>query len=490
MQRSYYRCLPQLQNPVRTAGAVPSAVLICAGFVLLGGALIPTLGVQHDEALFAMTVWTPQYMAPIYIGEHEFPAMLMTYVGGDKGYLYKAIFGLLEPNVWSLRIPVLLMGAATIALFYGTLRRFIPDGGALAGAALLATDPMFLVTTTFDWGPLALQHLYVMAGVFLLTRPHARVFPAFLCFGLAFWDKAIALWVLAALGTSAAVLFLRELRCAFAMRRLAIAFAGLATGGLPLWLYNLQNDFRTFRDNASISSELFFYKTQLLVDCLNGPAVIGWMFRGPRPAFITLTLPLLLIAIIAGRRSRAMWFASLTATLVFLQMLFIRNAGTGPQHTMLVWPWVHWAIACGVAALAWKRAATVAIAAGVLANLAMIGVYVRNGWTHGGTSTWSDAIVTAAREIRLQPNETVLAGDWSILWPLVLLSNGRLPIEAATRDLTRHLVVSHRDGEEAMAGINAQWDAKAAGLRRQLVATWNDRHGRATVIAFRYVRAP
>jgi hypothetical protein len=471
---------------MRRAGLACGA--FCVLFVLLGCSLIPILGVQHDEALFAMTIWAPHYMAPVALGEYRFPAMLMTYLGGDKGYLYRAIFSLLEPNVWSLRLPVLFLGAATIALFFATLRRFVPDWAALGGAALLATDAMFLVTTTFDWGPLALQHLWTVAAVFLLTRTPPRVFPAFLCFGLALWDKAIALWVLAAIAAAAVSLFPRELRQAVTRRRIALAVTGLAIGGLPLWLYNLQNGFRTFRDNTSFSTELLFYKTHLLVECLNGPAVIGWMFRGPRPGFTSLTLLLLLVAVIAGRRHRAMWFGVLAGALIFVQMLLVKNAGTGPQHTMLVWPWVHWSIACGLAAVARTRPAVAAAAAGVIANVLMIGVYVRNGWTAGGAPTWSDAIVTAARGIRLEPGETVLAGDWSILYPLMLLSNGRLPIEGDTQDLRRHLVVSHPDGEEAMANINAQWDARAAaqGLDRQHVATWNDRQGRPTVIAFRY----
>jgi hypothetical protein len=74
------------------------------------------------------------------------------------------------------------------------------------------------------------------------------------------------------------------------------------------------------------------------------------------------------------------------------------------------------------------------------------------------------------------------------MWPLILLTNGRLTVEADTQHYTRHLFVSHVDGQETIAGANAAWDAKAAaqGLRRQPVSTWNDRHGRPTIVAFRY----
>ncbi|HET8548181.1 MAG TPA: glycosyltransferase family 39 protein [Bryobacteraceae bacterium] len=472
---------------MRTAAV---AAALCALFLLLGCLLVPTLGVQHDEALFAMAVWTPQYVEPCAVGSFEFPAMLMPYVGADKGYLYRPIFSVFGPNVLSLRLPVVLIGAATIAMFFALLRRFVPEWAAVAGAALLATDPMFVVTTTFDWGPLALQHLCVVAAVLLLARHPPRVLAAFVCFGLAMWDKAVAVWPLAALIASTVTLYPGEVRRALSARRLITAVAGIIVGGLPLWLYNVQNGFRTFRENTAFSTEQLFYKTHLLIDCLNGPGAMAWMLRGPRPAFITLTVPLLIVALMAGWRRRAVWFGVLAAGFIFVQMLFVRNAATGAQHTMLVWPWVHWTIACGLTAVRWKRAAVAAVAAGVLANIIMTSVYVGKGWTAGGTVGWSDAIFTAARELRPDPNEIVIAADWGLVWPLVLLTNGRLTVHVDTQEYGRNLFVSHVDGEEALAGVNAEWDRKAAvqGLRRTHVATWSDRHGRPTIIAFRYRR--
>ena len=40
---------------------------------------------------------------------------------------------------------------------------------ALLAAILLATDPTFLLPDTFDWGPLALQHLLVVSGCLLIA---------------------------------------------------------------------------------------------------------------------------------------------------------------------------------------------------------------------------------------------------------------------------------------------------------------------------------
>jgi uncharacterized membrane protein len=64
---------------------------------------------------------------------------------------------------------VLLAGAATIWLFYRLLRRISGNRAAVFGCALLAADSTFLLTNTFDWGPVALQHLLLVGAILLLV---------------------------------------------------------------------------------------------------------------------------------------------------------------------------------------------------------------------------------------------------------------------------------------------------------------------------------
>src|SRR5437667_6881376 len=183
------------------------AVLLGVVFLAPGLMLIPYLGVQEDEAMFAVdwflpdmavsrfTVWPTHVVAP---------SMLMSYVGALKSWIYAPLLYLFKPSAYLMRIPVLLMGAATIYLFYEFVRRTCGQRAAFIASALLATDTTYLLMTCFDWGPAAIQHLLLVSGALLFwrfvdERRSLYLYGAGFLFGLAVWDKAIFLWMLGGL---------------------------------------------------------------------------------------------------------------------------------------------------------------------------------------------------------------------------------------------------------------------------------------------------
>ena len=139
----------------------------------------------------------------IRLFHHYIPLMVMSYVGSLKTWIY---WPLVHCSVAAFgRALAVASGAITVFIFYHLIRG-IETGGerrrGFAGAFLLATDPVFLMTNTFDWGPVALEHLLLVGGCFLLfrfttnqsqTRPLAL---GFFCFGLALWNKALFAWAL------------------------------------------------------------------------------------------------------------------------------------------------------------------------------------------------------------------------------------------------------------------------------------------------------
>jgi 4-amino-4-deoxy-L-arabinose transferase-like glycosyltransferase len=100
----------------------------------------------------------------------DIPLMVMSYIGSLKTLLYWPVFSWLGANVWTTRFPMILAGAATIFFFYRLAHRAAGPLAALIAVLLLATDPMFLMTNTFDWGPVALEHLLLVTGCFFLVR--------------------------------------------------------------------------------------------------------------------------------------------------------------------------------------------------------------------------------------------------------------------------------------------------------------------------------
>ena len=87
---------------------------------------------------------------------------------------------------------------------------------ACIGCCLLAADSLYLLTTCFDWGPVALQHLLVVGGVLLLMRFYQTLSSlslaaGFFLLGLALWDKALGMWMLSGLGIAGILIFQREI---------------------------------------------------------------------------------------------------------------------------------------------------------------------------------------------------------------------------------------------------------------------------------------
>jgi predicted membrane-bound mannosyltransferase len=190
------------------------AVGFCIIYVALASAWISEMGIQTDEALFGAGIYPPLAPGVELWGKHR-PLMVMTYVGCVKSYIWKPIVRNLGASPATVRLPAVLIGALTLCLFYLLLRRTLGVRTALAGTALLAADATFIVTTRWDWGPVAIQHLCLVGGVLSIVRfteDRRLRWLALGCFlfGLGLWDKALFAWSLIGLGVATLVVFPRR----------------------------------------------------------------------------------------------------------------------------------------------------------------------------------------------------------------------------------------------------------------------------------------
>ena len=208
--------------------------------------------------------------------------MLMSYLGALKAWLYAPILAVWQPSAWSVRLPVLLLGAVTIWLFYRLLDRLQGKRAALLGCALLATDTTFLLTTCFDWGPVVLQRLLAVAGVLLLVRYHQdssrfSLGAAFFLFGLALWDKALFFWSLAGYAAGALFVFPGLIKRSMGVKNLALALICLAAGASPLIYYNHRYPLATFRETVGWSAQGLGQKITVLRNSLDGSGLLGYL---------------------------------------------------------------------------------------------------------------------------------------------------------------------------------------------------------------------
>ena len=461
--------------------------------------------------------------------------MLMSYLGALKTLLYFPLFWIHTASVYAIRLPMVLAGAVTIVIFYKWAGLFAGPRGALLAAMLLATDPAFLLTDTFDWGPVALQHLLVVSGCLLIARGRLS-WGAFL-FGLALWNKAIFGWTLFGLALAALLVLPNAVRAVLLERsRWTRALLAFALGSLPLLYFNLKHPNSTFGENAHFSFQSFPVKYQELKGAVDGSGLFGYIVapdseqnrREPEspqgraaswisdrlghpekdlmPYAILIALFILLLWWRAPGH-RAALFAAVCGGGIFLAMAVTRNAGTAIHHTVLILPMPQLLVGTVLGALPWRwlRVGLAALLIG--ANLLVVNEYVAQFERNGSYGSFTGATGPLAESLAQSSGENIHFIDWGIYDPVDFLLRGRpnlsqayplliqatpdpgqqRSIEAMLAD-PNALFVDHLPALEIFPGVGAHLEAIASseGYEEIPIRTVADRNGRAIFQVFRF----
>jgi 4-amino-4-deoxy-L-arabinose transferase-like glycosyltransferase len=465
-------------------------------FILLSVLMIPYAGVQDDESLFALPFWEPmgrRYELRIF--HQHLPLMLMSYLGTLKTALYWPLFKIFGSGIWVVRLPMVLVGAVTVYFFYKLLLRCgsRPVFAAASGAFLLATDPTFVLTDTFDWGPVALEHLLLVAGCYLLVRFQQSAQAAgrgakrvaesedlaapgesvvreflqrrerrdlaagFLLFGLALWNKALFVWALSGLTVGALAVFWPEVRRALAPGNLRVAAAAFLVGASPFLLFNLRHSGATASENMHLDPGPISRKWIQFENAANGNAVFGFILEEdyaehPKPlttwvgriagwihdhlgahrrtGFVYAFAVLLLLA--------PWWWKSRAArfSLVFIaisggMMTALKNAGGAAHHTVLLWPFPQLFAAVAIAAIPWRWIGRAAAAVLIGMNLLVLNQHVYQFARNGAAGNFTDALFPLAQTLTHYRDQRIWSIDWGIFYTMDLAGEGRLPLRPA-----------------------------------------------------------
>jgi hypothetical protein len=543
------RHLPQTNFQLRRW---PVAILPLL-FFFLGLGFLPLVGIQNDEVLFATAVFhIPSTVFNAHLFHHEIPLMLLSYLGALKSWIYFPILTRIRPSYFTIRLPMLLVGTVTIWLFTWFLEKAHGRRVALVGGLLLATDTVYLLTTCFDWGPVALEHLLALAGLalllqFALTGRRSTLFWGFFSFGLALWDKALFLWLFSGLAVAAVAVFPRELGSRCTPKNLGLAAAGLLLGALPLAAYNVASNFDTFRSNSTFSLSQFPSRLHALRITWDGEILFDYMAHAPwapgnvrepggpleqvsraihfaspvryqnsmLPAFWVgiVLLPLLW----RTQARRTLLFCLIAFAVGWLQMALTKDAGNSPHHITLLWPLPQWYLAVAFVEAAawrpleWKNAGAILLATTMLflaaENLLLTNEYFYQLAAYGPNKSWSDAIFQLSDEAGHIQASHLVVDDWGILNPLIALDRNRLPLvlagptfldpalDAPTRawqkDWLQDVWIGHTPAFQQWPGAYDRIVrvARDAGFEKRLIETVPDRNGHPVFEIFRFVPA-
>ena len=522
--------------------AQAGAVLFCTLFLALGVPWIERPGIQTDEALFAAGIYPPfDHRFVVHIFKHDYALMEMTYVGALKARLWAFIFKVWPPSPASVRVPSVVLGAVSVWWFFRLLAAALGSRAAIAGAALLATDPLYILYARWDHGPVVIQHLCLVGAMLALVRFHREERARWLaagCFalGLGLWEKAIFAWAAGGIAVAALAVFPRDVSRWMKPRHLALASGTFLLGAFPLILYNARQHLATFRDNAAWSSQGFAAKARLLGDTLAGGAIFGEMMRDPwegpvrQPSTDAQKLTVAISQAAGFPRHGLMGYAAIVSLLLlpwvwrtparkaalfavaaiaaaWLPMAFTKNAGFGAHHTILLWPLPALGIASVLASAserlrhggAWLAAVLIAVCG---ANLLVLSTYYTNLLRNGGTASWTEAMYPALAAIHT--GDTVCTIDWGFFDTVRLFERGRTPLCQAADPVDDdgkrfalyqisqpgYVFLTHTEGNESFPGITARLVrfAESSGFQRVRRRVFADANGRETVELFQFAR--
>jgi len=475
-----------------------AAAALCLLFVLVASLWIGKPGIQADEALFTMGNFYPQGVGyKMSFFGRPVPLMQMSYLGSLKAWLYAPIFAVAEPSALTLRLPVILLGALTLWLLFRFLSEAASRRAALVAVALLCLEPTFLWTTRCDWGPVALQHFLIVAGVYAAYR--RRIALAAFLFGLALWDKTVAVWILSGLAASALLLYRPAIQKALRPRVAVLALLALLAGAYPLIRYNVSTAGNTARQTARFSfDDLDFKLTQLRLS-LRGDALVGYLIPddegvGFRATFVPYLL-LLCVPLLFRARSRLALFCLLSSTIGWAFMAVTREGGISSHHVVLLWPWPHSFAAITLAAAIRNRAAVAAITTVAALSCAAVNWHGYSMLHQRGTyPPWSDAIYPLARYLNETNPPQVFINDWGILDQVRLLSAGRLRVDNSLELPPERYVgrseaffVEHTAEWESIKGTNARLRS-VPGYQVETLRLITDSKQRPIFRVYRFIR--
>ena len=540
---------PSSQAPLVSKTVQWALLTAVALFFLISLLLLPYPGLQNDECLFTQPIYGPT--APnfkIHALRRDLTLMLMSYLGTAKTLLFIPIFKVWAPSVWSIRVPGLITGAATIWMFGLLLYRLAGSFAAVAGSFLLAVDPSYILTTVFDWGPVAIQHFCLVAGVLALHEFYRLNSPwklaaGFAALGIGMWDKALFSWMLSGLILASLVFLPKDIWSRLNWRNAAIAVSAFLLGALPLVIYNVRNDLETFRGNTKFVPSEIWPKTIQLHHTLDGSGLFGYLIReefdaSPRPPSNLVERASTAVRKIAGYRRqgwmpqalllvlallpfwlsrwKVMAFATLVALVAWLLMASTSGAGGAAHHVVLLWPVPQLLVAVGLgAAIAnrkpvWRWAAAAVTALVCLQNALVVNQYLYNAQLMGGGPSWTDAIFPLREAlVRLHPEHINLM-DWGTEFNLKALAKGKTDIrwgaEPGDREVANEndlrllgiflesaeqsVWVEHREPIEITTGSANRFAQRALerGYQKQPLEEIKDRNGRPMFELYRFVK--
>lgn len=389
--------------------------------------------------------------------------MTLEYIGAVKTYLLSFTLSLGGVNVKTLRITGIIICVFSLFITWLYARDSYDRASANIAVWLLATDPLVIMLTRTDWGPIVIAFLARILSLLLLLKwwkSKGRNIYLILTsgiLGLGVYDKTNFLWfVMAIIVAGGAAWLLTHDRPRLTVKAFLLSVFSFFLVSFPLWLYNAYYDWPTFQilrrgqQNTTIAGLISTIesRTGTLIGMLNGggpdllyfgeavPSVFGPARTLLFPLVAISMIGLILMAIIQ-RKWNLCWLPALTA-LIAVQ-IYLTPLSIGMHHWTMIYPFPHLAVGMFLGAiiknsenadrnrssLRWAVICAVIVAVGF--NLKTVSSYYELLNKTGGVKHWSAEIYQLSAKLRAAyPDRPIELMDWGLGNTLFFLSEGQL----------------------------------------------------------------
>ena len=189
-----------------------------AFFVTVASLWLNRPGLYMDETNFVDAALGGHFRHQVYVYERlgGLPLLINPYIGTVKAAIFAPIFALWGVSVATIRIPVIVISAATLVVTYFMGRHVIGRWSAIL-VLLMGTCPTFIFMSKVDWGPIVIAMFLTVAFLLAFLRyvNTGQIGWLWAAFGIVLvgvFDKQNFLWLAIAVGVGAVVVYGRRLR--------------------------------------------------------------------------------------------------------------------------------------------------------------------------------------------------------------------------------------------------------------------------------------
>lgn len=408
----------------------------------------------------------------IHLFGRPIPLMLMTYVGSVQTFLYVPVFALFGTDLTVVRVMPIILALFALWFSYFFFRDAFGRTVAIVAIALTLADPGFIFFVGRDFGPPGLALLCKMAGLFFFLRwwkTGARI-PLLLgsiSWGIGLYHKADFLWIIAAAVVAGIFFYGARIRRRLTPGNTLLALFAFCLGCLPFLALNIMAGGATFTllgGSASLAEQLAGWlagiavRTDQIIELMNGTSSYR-LFMGESPTLHLLQSLFLPVVVLFGLAAapilsifRSGEFAERKGfwLLAFYLLVFLQTGKSPTQlnehHLLAVYPLLQGAAAVGLVGLVQllkrrSEAARRTLIAALLLCLLLTGIVtVQQTYaglrSTGGYNHWSDAVYDLNNYLEKE-NRPVVAMQWGLTNPLIVLSGGTLEITRVYREFWR-----------------------------------------------------